>query len=208
MFGTALKYRSWPPDGGPTAFAPRDRERAPRRGRVRASVVRLAIAGSSTWTGGTTAANDEYKLIDCNPRIGAQFRLLENDAGIDFALRPPSRADRSQDPSGPPTGRSGIQCRAVRRTCRRRLPPDGAGREPDRSPARTRRTRMAGVGRPASVRGDGRLLARASDRSDQAARAPDVRREIDWLIRRAAKLVPKTNRMTGPKVGAAARPAK
>ena len=29
--------------------------------------------------------DDQYKLIDCNPRIGAQFRLLENDAGIDFA---------------------------------------------------------------------------------------------------------------------------
>jgi predicted ATP-grasp superfamily ATP-dependent carboligase len=27
--------------------------------------------------------DDVFRLLDCNPRVGAQFRLFENDAGVD-----------------------------------------------------------------------------------------------------------------------------
>lgn len=84
VFGTAVKYRSWPPDGGPTAFA-----RVNENTRLAAEATRFCRAvgyrGIVDMDWRYDRRDDEYKLIDCNPRIGAQFRLLENDAGIDFA---------------------------------------------------------------------------------------------------------------------------
>jgi hypothetical protein len=32
-----------------------------------------------------TANTNEYKLVDLNPRVGAQFRLFEDGAGVDVA---------------------------------------------------------------------------------------------------------------------------
>ena len=41
-----------------------------------------------------------YKLLDFNPRMGAQFRLFENEAGVDVVRAHASGPDRARRPGG------------------------------------------------------------------------------------------------------------
>jgi len=79
---TGIKHRSWPPQFGLTTYA--------------TSVANTQLAALATrfcHTVGYRGIVDmdwrldrrdgRYYLLDCNPRIGAQFRLFETDAGID-----------------------------------------------------------------------------------------------------------------------------
>jgi predicted ATP-grasp superfamily ATP-dependent carboligase len=76
------KIRSWPPRFGATAYA-----------RVEANRELLDLAGSLCDEIGYRGIFDldwrldrrsgQYHLLDFNPRLGAQFRLFEDDAGVD-----------------------------------------------------------------------------------------------------------------------------
>jgi D-aspartate ligase len=79
---TGVKYRSWPPQFGITTFAtavPNDVLFAKATSFCRS--VRYCGIIDMDWR--LDHRDGEYHLLDCNPRVGAQFRLFENAAGLD-----------------------------------------------------------------------------------------------------------------------------
>ncbi len=79
---TGVKVRSWPPHAGMTACAyvvPN-----PELARMAAEfVARIGFTGIVDLDVRHDRRDGRYKLLDFNPRMGAQFRLFENTAGID-----------------------------------------------------------------------------------------------------------------------------
>lgn len=79
---TGVKHRSWPPRSGVTAFA-----RAVDNDGLAALVVefckRVGYCGLVDLDVRLDRRDMRYKLVDFNPRAGAQFRAFETDAGID-----------------------------------------------------------------------------------------------------------------------------
>jgi len=82
---TGIKERSYPAHAGLTSLG-----RSAINDRLRAQVCRLLAAISYRgimdldirWD----ASDGEFKLLDFNPRLGAQFRLFEDTAGVDVAI--------------------------------------------------------------------------------------------------------------------------
>lgn len=79
---TGVKVRSWPPHAGMTAHAyvvdnPELAELAAR------FVRETGFGGIADLDLRHDRRDGRYKLLDFNPRMGAQFRLFENAAGID-----------------------------------------------------------------------------------------------------------------------------
>jgi D-aspartate ligase len=81
---TGIKLRSYPPHAGPTTLG-----RTVANPELRAQACRLVKAigyrGIMDLDYRLDRRDGQYKLLDFNPRIGAQFRLFENDAGTDVA---------------------------------------------------------------------------------------------------------------------------
>ena len=79
---TGVKVRSWPPHAGMTscAYAVWNPELAGAARRLYAS---LGYAGLADLDFRLDRRDGQYKLVDFNPRVGAQFRLFENAAGVD-----------------------------------------------------------------------------------------------------------------------------
>jgi predicted ATP-grasp superfamily ATP-dependent carboligase len=81
---TGVKERSYPPHSGLTSFG-----RAAANPRLREQVSELlrqiGYRGIMDLDIRFDARDEQYKLLDFNPRIGAQFRIFENVAGIDVA---------------------------------------------------------------------------------------------------------------------------
>ncbi|MFD5390952.1 ATP-grasp domain-containing protein [Streptomyces sp. NPDC059474] len=79
---TGVKVRSWPPHAGMTAcaYAVANEELA----RMAAQFVqRIGFSGIVDLDWRLDRRDGRYKLLDFNPRMGAQFRLFESAAGID-----------------------------------------------------------------------------------------------------------------------------
>jgi D-aspartate ligase len=79
---TGRKFRSWPPGSGVTTFAEVVRndellELSAHLGQ------RVGYRGVADLDWRYDRRDGRYKLLDFNPRVGAQFRLFEDDAGID-----------------------------------------------------------------------------------------------------------------------------
>jgi len=82
---TGIKERSYPAHAGLTSLG-----RSAGNDRLRAQVCRLLAAISYRgimdldirWD----ARDGEFKVLDFNPRLGAQFRLFEDTAGVDVAI--------------------------------------------------------------------------------------------------------------------------
>jgi D-aspartate ligase len=79
---TGIKLRSWPPHAGMTACAqtvsnPGLAELAARF----CQQVGFRGIGDLDWR--LDLRDGQYKLVDFNPRVGAQFRLFETEAGLD-----------------------------------------------------------------------------------------------------------------------------
>ncbi|WP_234442340.1 ATP-grasp domain-containing protein [Streptomyces sp. NRRL S-1448] len=79
---TGVKVRSWPPHAGMTACAwvvdnPELARQAARFAR------RIGFAGTADLDWRFDRRDGRYKLLDFNPRMGAQFRLFETTAGVD-----------------------------------------------------------------------------------------------------------------------------
>ncbi|MFG2721528.1 ATP-grasp domain-containing protein [Streptomyces sp. NPDC048416] len=79
---TGVKVRSWPPHAGMTAnaYAVGNPELAAL---VERFVRRIGFTGIVDLDLRFDRRDGRYKLLDFNPRMGAQFRLFENEAGID-----------------------------------------------------------------------------------------------------------------------------
>ncbi|MEU3418100.1 ATP-grasp domain-containing protein [Streptomyces murinus] len=79
---TGVKVRSWPPHAGMTAHAyvvdnPELADLAAR------FVKRIGFSGVADLDLRFDRRDGRYKLLDFNPRMGAQFRLFESAAGVD-----------------------------------------------------------------------------------------------------------------------------
>ncbi|HXP54534.1 MAG TPA: hypothetical protein VN847_06250 [Streptosporangiaceae bacterium] len=79
---TGIKVRSWPPQAGMTALAYTVSN--PKLAELAAHLCeQVGFAGIADLDFRFDRRDGQYKLVDFNPRIGAQFRLFENAAGID-----------------------------------------------------------------------------------------------------------------------------
>lgn len=79
---TGVKVRSWPPHAGMTAHAyvvdnPELADLAAR------FIKQIGFTGVIDLDLRFDRRDGQYKLLDFNPRVGAQFRLFENESGID-----------------------------------------------------------------------------------------------------------------------------
>lgn len=79
---TGVKVRSWPPHAGMTAnaYVVDNPELADLAARF---IKQIGFAGVIDLDLRFDRRDGRYKLLDFNPRMGAQFRLFENEAGID-----------------------------------------------------------------------------------------------------------------------------
>jgi predicted ATP-grasp superfamily ATP-dependent carboligase len=79
---TGVKHRSWPPQFGVTTYATAVTNEALAAEAV-AFCRRVRYCGIIDMDWRLDQRDGEYRLLDCNPRVGAQFRLFENAAGVD-----------------------------------------------------------------------------------------------------------------------------
>lgn len=79
---TGRKVRSWPPRGGATAQA-FTRENAELTRLTTAFCHSVGYRGIFDLDWRLDLRSDQYHLLDFNPRVGAQFRMFEDDAGVD-----------------------------------------------------------------------------------------------------------------------------
>ncbi|MFI9049497.1 ATP-grasp domain-containing protein [Streptomyces sp. NPDC053427] len=79
---TGVKVRSWPPHAGMTAcaYVVGNPELAELAGKF---IRRIGFTGTADLDWRFDRRDGRYKLLDFNPRMGAQFRLFENTAGVD-----------------------------------------------------------------------------------------------------------------------------
>jgi predicted ATP-grasp superfamily ATP-dependent carboligase len=79
---TGVKLRSYPPYAGPTTLG-RSRDNQVLRGRAEELLQAISYRGIMDLDYRLDLRDREYKLVDFNPRVGAQFRLFEDDAAVD-----------------------------------------------------------------------------------------------------------------------------
>ncbi|MPY62661.1 carboxylate--amine ligase [Streptomyces spongiae] len=79
---TGVKVRSWPPHAGMTAnaYVVDNPELADLAARF---IKEIGFSGVIDLDLRFDRRDGQYKLLDFNPRMGAQFRLFENEAGVD-----------------------------------------------------------------------------------------------------------------------------
>ena len=82
---TGVKERSYPAHAGLTSLG-RSTPNARLRGEVTALLSRLPYSGILDLDLRWDARDDQYKLLDFNPRLGAQFRLFRDTLGVDVVL--------------------------------------------------------------------------------------------------------------------------
>lgn len=79
---TGVKVRSWPPHAGMTACAYVVDN--PELARMTAQFIKqVGFTGIADLDWRFDRRDGKYRLLDFNPRMGAQFRLFENAAGVD-----------------------------------------------------------------------------------------------------------------------------
>jgi D-aspartate ligase len=81
---TGVKERSYPAHAGLTSLG-RSVPNAPLRAQVTGLLSRLGYRGIVDLDLRWDARDGHYKLLDFNPRLGAQFRLFRDTAGTDVA---------------------------------------------------------------------------------------------------------------------------
>ena len=82
---TGVKERSFPLGSGGTTFG-RSMANDKLRNEVTALITRLGYHGILDLDIRLDARDGQYNLLDFNPRLGAQFRIFRDTAGIDVAL--------------------------------------------------------------------------------------------------------------------------
>jgi D-aspartate ligase len=79
---TGRKFWSWPPRAGATAYARTESNKEVER-LVREFCRQIGYSGIFDLDWRYDQRTGTYALLDFNPRVGAQFRMFEDDAGID-----------------------------------------------------------------------------------------------------------------------------
>ncbi len=79
---TGVKARSYPPYAGPTSLGRSIANETLRR-QVEELLQAISYRGIMDLDFRLDRRDGQYKLLDFNPRVGAQFRLFEDDLGID-----------------------------------------------------------------------------------------------------------------------------
>jgi predicted ATP-grasp superfamily ATP-dependent carboligase len=79
---TGRKLRSHPPFAGPTTLG-KSVANEPLRQQAESLLQAISYCGISDLDYRLDRRDGQYKLLDFNPRIGAQFRLFEDRAGVD-----------------------------------------------------------------------------------------------------------------------------
>jgi predicted ATP-grasp superfamily ATP-dependent carboligase len=82
---TGIKDRSYPAHAGLTSLG-RSVPNQRLRDQVTGLLLRLRYRGIMDLDIRLDAADGQYKLLDFNPRLGAQFRIFRDSAGVDVAL--------------------------------------------------------------------------------------------------------------------------
>jgi predicted ATP-grasp superfamily ATP-dependent carboligase len=82
---TGVKVRSYPAHAGLTSFG-RAAANEQLRTEVTALLSRLSYRGIVDLDLRRDARDGQYKLLDFNPRLGAQFRLFRDSAGLDVVV--------------------------------------------------------------------------------------------------------------------------
>jgi predicted ATP-grasp superfamily ATP-dependent carboligase len=101
---TGRKHRSYPAGAGLTAFGTAE----PNPGLAAAAAQlfeRLAYRGIMDLDLRRDPRDGQYKLLDFNPRLGAQFRLFADDAGVDVAVAAHLHLTGREIPHGTPVRR-------------------------------------------------------------------------------------------------------
>jgi D-aspartate ligase len=100
---TGIKERSYPARAGLTSLG-----RSAVNHRLRSQICSLLTAigyrGIMDLDVRWDARDSEFKLLDFNPRIGAQFRLFEDTAGVDVAIAQYLDLTGQEVPQGEPVG--------------------------------------------------------------------------------------------------------
>jgi D-aspartate ligase len=81
---TGRKLRSYPPFAGPTTLGQSIENEALRQ-QAHTLLRAISYSGIMDLDYRFDRRDNKYKLLDFNPRIGAQFRLFQDDAGMDVA---------------------------------------------------------------------------------------------------------------------------
>jgi D-aspartate ligase len=82
---TGIKERSFPVRAGRTTFG-RSAENEKLRGEIIGLLTRIGYRGIMDIDVRLDARDGQYNVLDFNPRLGAQFRIFEDTAGVDVAL--------------------------------------------------------------------------------------------------------------------------
>ncbi len=82
---TGVKERSYPAHAGLTSLG-RSTPNARLRDEITQLLTRLSYSGILDLDLRWDARDGQYKLLDFNPRLGAQFRLFRDTAGVDVVL--------------------------------------------------------------------------------------------------------------------------
>lgn len=102
---TGRKIRSYPAHAGLTSLG-RTEHNAEIVGLVRRLVQRIGYRGILDIDLRRDPRDGHYKVLDFNPRIGAQFRLFADDAGVDVAIAAHLDLTGRPVPPGTPLSRS------------------------------------------------------------------------------------------------------
>jgi predicted ATP-grasp superfamily ATP-dependent carboligase len=98
---TGVKLRSWPPHAGMTACATTVSNPALAQLAARfCQQIGFRGIGDLDWR--LDLRDGQYKLVDFNPRAGAQFRLFETEAGVDVVRAMHLDLTGRQVPASPP----------------------------------------------------------------------------------------------------------
>lgn len=214
---TGVKYRSWPPCAGVTSYARIVTNRA--LAEQSADLCRtIGFHGIVDLDWRFDRRDQQYKLLDFNPRVGAQFRLFETSAGIDVVRAMHLDLTGRPIPPGDPMAGRGFAVEildAPARVAYRLIEPGPTLVPHPPGPVETGWFArddplpflLASVRASAPLAGRVRQLARTGVRRLQTL--TDRRRSGTAApIRRAAKSAPWTNRSSGPNVAAADNPEK
>jgi D-aspartate ligase len=214
---TGVKYRSWPPRAGVTSYARIVTNEVLARKSAHLC-RRLGYRGIVDLDWRFDRRDQRYKLLDFNPRVGAQFRLFETTAGIDVVRAMHLDLTGRNIPTGGPSVGRGYVVEYLDAPAQLAYRLLGAAPEPvphvpgpiepawfardDPLPSLAAALRSAA---PVAQR-----LRRLGALARRRAQAAMLRRRAASAapMRRDANSVPYTNRNSGPNVAAAVSPVK
>jgi D-aspartate ligase len=207
---TGVKLRSWPPRAGVTAAACiAANEELDELSRSFCREIGYSGIGDLDWR--FDRRDGRYKLLDFNPRVGAQFRLFETDAGIDVVRA--LHLDLTGRPVPPGRQIEGRRFYVENFYAPALLVPR---KRPARLPKLPRRLVKPELGWVAlddplpivslAIRFSWLVFLRLV--MSATRQLPSLTEAAAAAVRGAAKLVPATNRSSGPKVAADVSPVK